>query len=264
MALVGWLCVGSVPAAFSGAWLISQVPPTMDLDLLLKRGLGIALLIATAGLIVRALVQMWRHALPLGEGVARVPRRPGVVPKPALTILLGAIAGFMVGLTSVGAGSIVVVGLLMMHPALQASALVGTDLVQAIPLVGSAAAGHVLFGGFSMAVATSLLLGAVPGAWIGAQISTRAPGGIIRRILAILLLASSMKLLGFDDVVVVATTAAALVLGSLAWVAIRGRARESRARSAAARTGRAAAQAPGDPPGDASAATPAEAPEAAP
>jgi uncharacterized membrane protein YfcA len=264
MALVGWLCVGSVPAAFSGAWLISQVPPTMDLDLLLKRGLGIALLIATAGLIVRALVQMWRHALPLGEGVAGVPRRPGVVPKPALTILLGAVAGFMVGLTSVGAGSIVVVGLLMMHPALQASALVGTDLVQAIPLVGSAAAGHVLFGGFSMAVATSLLLGAVPGAWIGAQISTRAPGGIIRRILAILLLASSMKLLGFDDVVVLASTAAALVLGSLAWVAIRGRARESRARSAAARTGRAAAQAPADASAATPAATPADAPEAAP
>ena len=231
--LVMWLCVGSVPAAFSGAWLISQVPPSVDLELFLKRGLGLALAVATFGLIVRALLQMWRHALPLGEGVAGVPRRPAVVPKPVLTILLGAVAGFMVGLTSVGAGSIVVVGLLMMHPALQASALVGTDLVQAIPLVGSAAAGHVLFGGFSMAVATSLLLGAVPGAWIGAQISTRAPGGIIRRVLAVLLLASSMKLLGFDDVLVLASAAAALVLGSIAWVAIRGRAREARARSAA-------------------------------
>lgn len=232
--LVAWLCIGSIPAAFSGAWLISQVPPEVDIDLWLKRGLGLALLLATAGLVVRALVQMWRHQLPLGEGVAGVPRRPAVVPKPLKTALLGGVAGFMVGLTSVGAGSIVVVGLLMMHPTLQASALVGTDLVQAIPLVGSAAAGHLLFGDFSFAVATSLLFGAIPGAWFGAQISTRAPGGIIRRVLAVLLLASGMKLLGFDDVVVLATAASALVLGSLIWVFIRGRARESRARAAAA------------------------------
>ncbi len=235
--LVGWLCIGSVPAAFCGAWVISLVPPDVDLSLWLKRGLGLALLLATAGLITRALIQMWRHALPLGEGVAGVPGRPGVVPRPLATVLLGGVAGFMVGLTSVGAGSIVVVGLLMMHPALQASALVGTDLVQAIPLVGSAAAGHLLFGGFSMAVAASLLLGAVPGAWIGAQISTRAPGGIIRRALAVLLLASGLKLLGFDNVVVLASAVAALVLGSLAWIAIRDRARASRARAvSAART----------------------------
>lgn len=237
--LVAWLCVGSIPAAFSGAWLISQVPPDVDIDLWLKRGLGAALLLATAGLIARALIQMWSHQLPLGEGVAGVPRRPAVVLKPVPTVVLGGVAGFMVGLTSVGAGSIVVVGLLMMHPALQASALVGTDLVQAIPLVGSAAAGHLLFGDFSFAVAGSLLFGAVPGAWLGAQMSTRAPGGIIRRVLAVLLLGSGMKLLGFDDLVVLGSAAAALGLGSLAWVFIRRRARASRARAAAAARARA-------------------------
>jgi uncharacterized membrane protein YfcA len=229
--LVLWLCVGSIPAAFSGAWLISQVPPDVDLDGLLKTGLGLALLVATVGLIIRALIQMWRHHLPLGEGVAGIPRKPAVIPKPVRTILLGGVAGFMVGLTSVGAGSIVVVGLLMMHPALQASALVGTDLVQAIPMVGSAAAGHLVFGDFSFAVAFSLLFGAIPGAWIGAQISTRAPGGIIRRILAVLLLSSALKLLGFSNEVVLLAAVSALVLGSLFWMFIRGRARESRARA---------------------------------
>lgn len=231
--LVGWLCIGSVPAAFSGAWVISLVPPTVDIEFWLKRGLGLALLLATTGLVTRALLQMWRHQLPLGEGVSGIPARPAVVPRPLATVLLGALAGFMVGLTSVGAGSIVVVGLLMLHPALQASALVGTDLMQAIPLVGSAAAGHLLFGSFSLAVASSLLLGAVPGAWIGAQISTRAPGGVIRRVLAVLLLASGMKLLGFDDAVVLASAVGALVLGSLAWVAISRWARRSRARARA-------------------------------
>ncbi len=147
--------------------------------------------------------------MPLGEGIAGVPKKPAVVLKPIRTVLLGAVAGFMVGLTSVGAGSIIVVGLLMMHPALQASALVGTDLVQAIPLVGSAAAGHMLFGSFSFAVAFSLLFGAIPGAWFGAQVSTRAPGGIIRRVLAVLLLSSSLKLLGFSNEIVLLAAVAA-------------------------------------------------------
>jgi uncharacterized membrane protein YfcA len=232
--LVLWLCVGSVPAAFAGAWVISLVPPDADLDGLLKRGLGIALLIATFGLIARAALQLWRNNLPLGEGVVRMPTRPAVVPRPLPTLLLGAGAGFMVGLTSVGAGSIVVVGLLMLHPALQASALVGTDLVQAIPMVGSAAAGHLVFGSFSLAVASSLLIGAIPGAWLGAQASTRAPGGIIRRVLAVVLLASSLKLLGASNEAVLAVSAGALVLGSLLWMVVRRRLRRGRAQARAA------------------------------
>src|SRR4029079_16468632 len=72
MRLVGWLCLGSVPGAFAGAWVISLVPPDADLDGWLRRGLGLALLLATAGLIARALIQMWRNHLPLGEGVAGV------------------------------------------------------------------------------------------------------------------------------------------------------------------------------------------------
>ena len=119
-------------------------------------------------------------------------------------MILGAVAGLMVGLTSVGAGSIVVVVLLILYPRLKASSLVGTDLTQAIPLVAAAALGHILFGSFSLAIATSLLVGAIPGTYIGAHISSRAPGGIIRRVLAVVLLASSLKLLGVPDAVVAA------------------------------------------------------------
>ena len=223
--LVGWLCLGSVPAAFSGAWLISQVPPDVNLDDILSRLLGVALLMATAGLFVRAALQMWRNRLPLGEGPARPTAPRNIVVRPLPTVILGAVAGLMVGLTSVGAGSIVVVVLLLMYPRLKASSLVGTDLAQAIPLVAAAAAGHLLFGSFSPIVTTSLLLGAIPGAWIGAHISSRAPGGIIRRILAVLLLASGLKLLGAPTEIVLASSVAAILFAFVAWRIIRDRVR---------------------------------------
>jgi uncharacterized membrane protein YfcA len=163
---------------------------------------------------------MWENRLPLGEGRAR-PSRPEVRLRPIPTIALGAVAGFIVGITSVGSGSIIIVSLLLIYPGLKASALVGTDLTQAIPLVGAAALGHLLFGKFNLDITSSLLLGAIPGAFIGAQISSRAPGGIIRRILAVLLLASGLRLLGLSTEVVLLVAVAALVLGSLAWIAIR-------------------------------------------
>ena len=145
LGLVRLLCLGSVPAAFAGAWFISLQPRGEDLDNTLKVLLGSALLVAAGGLVARALFQMWQNALPLGEGAVR-PSRPEVVLKPLPTILLGAAAGFVVGITSVGSGSIVIVVLLLIYPGLKASALVGTDLTQAIPLVGAAALGHLLFG----------------------------------------------------------------------------------------------------------------------
>lgn len=220
LGLVRLLCIGSVPAAFIGSWVISQQPRGADLDANLKLLLGLALLLAAGGLVARALFQMWQNRLPLGEGAVRL-SRPEVTLKPVPTILLGAAAGFIVGITSVGSGSIVIVALLMIYPGLKASSLVGTDLTQAIPLVGAAALGHLLFGSFSMTLTTSLLLGAIPGAYIGAQISSRAPGGVIRRALAVLLIASGLRLLGVSTEVVLLVAVVALVLGSLLWIAIR-------------------------------------------
>lgn len=220
--LVGWLCVGSIPGALVGAWSIDLFPTT-GVDQALKTILGAALLVSTAGLVTRAFLQMWRNRLPLGEGPARATRRPEVRIRPLPIVLLGVIAGFMVGLTSVGSGSIVIVTLLFMFPALRASQLVGTDLAQAIPLVAAAVAGHLLFGSVSLSVASSLLVGAIPGVWIGAQISARAPGGLIRRALAVLLLVSGLRLVGAPAEWALLSGAAALVFGTAAWIAIRDR-----------------------------------------
>jgi uncharacterized protein len=227
--LVKLLCVGSVPAAFAGAWFISMQPRGEDLDAILKVLLGLALLLASAGLVVRALFQMWRNRLPLGEGATRM-TRPQVVIRPIPTIAIGAVAGFIVGITSVGSGSLIIVALLLIYPGLKASSLVGTDLTQAIPLVAAAALGHVLFGSFSAPITASLLIGAIPGAFIGAQISSRAPGGVIRRALAVLLLASGLRLLGLSTELVLLAAVLALVGGSVLWIVIR---RTVRARAVA-------------------------------
>jgi uncharacterized protein len=221
--LVGWLCVGSVPAAFCGVFLIRALPHQDQLDTILRKILGVALLVAALGLVVRAVLQMLRKRSALGEGPAVVTHAPEVVVRRVPTVVLGAVAGLLVGMTSVGAGSVIIVILLLMHPALRASELVGTDLVQAVPLVGAAALSHLIYGDFSLGLAVSLLIGAVPGAFLGAQISSRAPGGIIRRALALLLLATGLKLLGLPTGWVLASALTAFVLGNILWVFVRRR-----------------------------------------
>lgn len=233
--LVGWLCLGSVPAAFSGALLIRVLPFQDDLDAVLKTVLGVALILAASGLVARAYINLRKSHSLAGEGPASASRAEVRI-KPVPTVLLGAVAGLMVGMTSVGAGSVIIVILLMMYPALKASQLVGTDLVQAVPLVAAASVGHLLYGDFHAGVTLSLLLGAVPGAWFGAQISSRAPGGLIRRALAILLLASGMKLLGASYTVMAVGAGFAIVGGTIGWEVAK-----SRVRSAADRAGAEAA-----------------------
>ena len=134
----------------------------------------------------------------------------GVRPLP--TALLGAAGGLVVGLTSVGSGSLIIVVLLALYPALRANDLVGTDLVQAIPLVAAAALGHALFGDLHLDIAAAVLVGSIPGVLVGARLSSRAPAGFVRSALVVVLLASALKLLGLGNVSVAAAASAATVL----------------------------------------------------
>lgn len=196
LGLVKWLCVGSIPGAFSGVLLARALGDGEQVQNIIRIALGVALLLAAAGLTVRAYLRLVEHARrrdgradPLPQGPPTVSLRRGP------TIALGALGGIVVGLTSVGSGSLIIIALMALYPSLKASELVGTDLVQAVPLVMSAAAGHLIFGDFKLDLTTSLLLGAIPGVWVGAHLSARAPGGLVRRALAFVLLASALKLL---------------------------------------------------------------------
>lgn len=220
--LVMWLCVGSIPAAFCGVLLLRSLGTGQQIQQRVQLALGVALLLAAAGLIVRAYVRLLeraRHAdgsaAPLSQG------RPRVVVKVFRTILIGVLGGLVVGMTSVGSGSLIIIALMALYPALTASELVGTDLLQAVPLVASAAFGHILFGDFHIDLTVSLLVGSIPGVWLGAQVSARAAGGLVRRMLAFVLLASALKLLGTSNGVTGLVLGAALLAGPPLWILAR-------------------------------------------
>jgi hypothetical protein len=159
------------------------------------------------------------------------------------TVLVGAGGGLVVGMTSVGAGSLMIVSLLLLYPSIKAGQLVGTDLVQAVPLVASASLGHLLFGDFTLALTGSVLVGAIPGVWLGARVSSHAPGGLVRRALAIVLFASGSKLLGASTGLVLLLVVAVFIGGLATWAWVRVRhgeaplARQQRRRRQAAATG---------------------------
>lgn len=185
--LVLWLMLGSVPSAFLGVLLLRSLGSGPTLQGLIKYALGVALLVVVTGLLVRPLLQRKRV---VGESEAPLAVRP------ALTLAIGVLGGVVVGVTSVGSGSLMIIMLLLLYPRMKLSELVGTDLVQAIPLVASAALGHFLFGDFQLGLTASILIGSIPGVYIGARFSSRAPDHVIRPALVVVLLASSLKLLG--------------------------------------------------------------------
>jgi uncharacterized membrane protein YfcA len=213
--LVGWLCLGSVPSAFAGVLLLRLIGDDAAMQTTIKIALGAALLLAAGGLVLKA----WTARRRGDTGVAATQIKVRPVP----TLLLGAAGGLVVGLTSVGSGSLIIVILLAMYPKLRANDLVGTDLVQAIPLVISAALGHALFGDLKLDIAGAVLVGSIPGVLIGARISSRAPVGLVRSALVVVLLASALKLLNVSTTLTLVVTGAALVVAIAAAVITRRR-----------------------------------------
>lgn len=203
LGLVKWLAVGAVPAGFLGAMTIGLIGRSTGVQNGLRTVIGVALLGSLAASILRQLRD--RRARPVAVTTTLAVHR-------GRTIVIGVIGGVAVGMTSVGAGSLVIALLLLAYPGLQPSRLVGTDIVQAIPLVAAAALGHLIFGEVSLSLTTSLLIGALPGVYLGARVSSRAPSGVTRPIIAAVLTASSLALLGLSTPVMLATALGAAVL----------------------------------------------------
>jgi uncharacterized membrane protein YfcA len=199
-----------VPSAFAGVLLLRALPGAEHLQQHVELALGLALLLAASLIVVRGAIDLRR---PRRDPSAQPELRKG------LTLAVGIVGGLIVGMTSVGSGSLIIVLLMAIYPGLGLAQLVGTDLVQAVPLVAAAAFGHLLFGSVQVSLTASLLVGALPGVYLGARLSARAPAALIRRVLAVVLLASGLKLLGVPDLVLGVATLLAVALSFASWIA---------------------------------------------
>jgi uncharacterized membrane protein YfcA len=180
--------------------------------------LGVVLLIAASAMVIRAVLAARHEGNVEGDDAARVPVR--IVP----TVIVGFCGGLIVGMTSVGSGSLMIVALMLLYPMLSGKELVGTDLVQAVPLVLAAAIGHLIWGEFELALTGSLLLGSIPGVIIGAHVSSRAPDAVIRPILVLVLTLSALKLLEVPNEAVAAVMGVAVGAAAVtAFVVMRRR-----------------------------------------
>lgn len=222
--LVLWLVIGSVPSAFLGVLLLRALGSGEQTQSVVKVSLGIALLAAAGAMVVKALLDLrkeqLRRAVALAEGAPLEARVEDIQVKRVPTLIVGTIGGLVVGMTSVGSGSLMIVALLLLYPTIRAGQLVGTDLVQAVPLVAAASVGHLLFGDFQLDLTASLLVGALPGVYVGAKVSSSAPGGIVRRALVVVLLASGLKLLDAGTTTLVVVLGTVAVVGPLLWATV--------------------------------------------
>jgi len=191
--LVGFMALGSVPAAFFGSWLLHELNQTKSATANVEKALGAALLLGATAMVVRYVIDR-RSSNPRTGTVATVAVRP------VLTVLIGAVGGMVVGLTSVGSGSLLIVMLMFVYPALAAKRLVGTDLVQAIPLTAAAALGALAFGQVEIPLTAAIIIGSVPAVLIGSLLSSKTDDRWLRPAIFCVILASGLKYIGLGNV----------------------------------------------------------------
>lgn len=215
--LAGCLIVGSVPTAFAGGFIVKAIGATANQETVVKLAIGVTLILAAATYGSRAVLTARRAAkghVALDETV-----QVRILP----TVLLGAFGGLIVGVTSVGSGSIIMVILLLMYPSLSPVKLVGTDLIQAVPLVTSAAIGHMIVTGIDWNILIPLILGGTPGTLIGARLANLVSQSLVRRGITIMLLLTGLTLLKVPPLLVGGLGVAMVVVGPFVWRAYRAR-----------------------------------------
>jgi hypothetical protein len=205
--LVLLMASGSVPAAIVGSYLLHLMGNSKSDVKNIELILGTALLIGAAAMALR-------YALDRRSGGERTEQIHEIAPRPLVTVLIGVVGGVIVGMTSVGAGSLMIVLLLFVYPSISAKQLVGTDLTQAVPLTLAAAVGALVFGKVEFGLTTSLIIGSVPAVFIGSLLSSSVPDRYIRPVIAFVILASGLKYVGLSTTTLGWTLSAVLLAGA--------------------------------------------------
>ena len=189
--LVWKLASGSIPGALLGLYLLGFLKKTAGvayIDHLIVRLLGGTLILVATLIIFKGYIRSWLPAVAARAAV-------GDNLKGWQVPLLGFVVGVLVSFTSVGSGSLIVTTLLLMFPAERLNQLVGSDVFHGVLLVGVAALGHWHLGDVNLPLVSGLLLGSVPGVWLGSFIASRIPEASLRPAVAILLFVTGVKLL---------------------------------------------------------------------
>ena len=195
--IVSWLAAGSLPAAAATLYVLKTLQTNgKEISTTITFTLGIALLLTALALLVRSVLlhRASKQAI-IDDGLSSPDNSGRFSPRweKLATLVTGLVLGVLVTLSSVGAGALGTVALLFLYPRMSTLKIVGTDLAHAIPLTALAGAGHISMGNFDLDLLTSLLLGSIPGIWIGSHLSAKIPERYLRPTLAILLLVIGLK-----------------------------------------------------------------------
>jgi uncharacterized membrane protein YfcA len=186
--ITGLLAAGSLPAAVLTIWALSYLPKQSPaVTHIISMSLGVALLLTACSIIFRKNLQ--RYALVHSEDTTHTRYQAPV------TVAVGALLGVLVTISSVGAGALGVAVLFYLYPKLPALRVVGSDLAHAVPLTLVAGIGHWLIGSVDWALLGSLLIGSLPGIWLGSHASAKVPDRFLRPILATMLILVGGKLI---------------------------------------------------------------------
>lgn len=181
---------GSVPAALLTLLWLHLSGSGQSHNALMLRTLGLVLLLSSVAAVFRQSVHR------IGERLRTARPVPFKALQPALTVAAGAVLGFLVTFTSIGAGALGAVMLLYLYPRrMRPGTLVGTDIVHAIPLTLLAGTGHLLLGNVDFALLGALLVGSIPGIALGSLASTRAPERLLRGLISLLLAVVGARML---------------------------------------------------------------------
>lgn len=189
--LVWKLASGSVPGAWLGLYLLALLKKSAGVeyvDQLIVHLLGGTLMLVAVAIIFAGSIRSW---LPAASARSASSENLKGWPIP----LLGFVVGVLVSFTSVGSGSLIVTTLLLMFPGERLNRLVGSDVFHGVLIVGVAALGHWHLGDVNLPLVSGLLLGSVPGVWLGSFIASRIPEATLRPAVAALLFATGVKLI---------------------------------------------------------------------
>jgi uncharacterized membrane protein YfcA len=222
-----WLAAGSVPGSLIGVWLVERLHHSYgkDFDAVLLVCVAGALLIVSAAILVRALF-MPRQIARERDSVEMTQRTK------VTAVAIGLVLGLILGLTSVGSGALIGLALILVFQ-LTPHRVVGTDVFHAALLLWVAGFAHFVSGNVDLALMGNILLGSIPGVWIGAHLVTRVPANGLRPVLGCVLLGSALGVLTKAGVAVPVSVivAAPVAAGVLAW-ALAHRRRASARRGA--------------------------------